>query len=69
MIIVPKRQACKINCQTMRIGNVDVMSKSSVRNLGVSFDSEMTMSPNINATCRAAYYHIRKTYLLRLAFE
>ena len=65
MIIVPKRQACKINCQTMRIGNVDVIAKSSVRNLGVSFDSEMTMSSNINATCRAAYYHIRNISSIR----
>ena len=38
---------------------------SNVRNLGVQFDSTMSMSSHINATCRSVYYHIRNISRIR----
>lgn len=32
----------------------------TARNLGVEFDSELTLSAQVNAVCRSSYYHLRQ---------
>ena len=65
MIIVSRQQASKIQSHSLRIGNIDVKAVSNVRNLGVQFDSEMSMAAHINATCRAVYFQIRNISSIR----
>ena len=37
----------------------------SIRNLGVRLESDLTMLPHINDTCRSGYYHLRRINKIR----
>ena len=43
----------------IHIGDADVPFVSSVKNLGVTLDSNLSMSQHISNTCKAAYIQIR----------
>ena len=43
---------------TVRVGNTDITSVNSVKNLGVIFDSAMNMEQHLNSLCRSGYYHL-----------
>ena len=49
----------------MHIGNSVINAKPSVRNLGVQFDSEMSMSAHVNLTCRNLFFQIRNINSVR----
>jgi hypothetical protein len=58
----------------IHIGDVTVKPSTSVRNIGVQFDSSMCMEEHIIKTCQAANYHIRnigrvRKYLTQEATE
>jgi hypothetical protein len=40
------------------VGDVPIIPSKNVRNLGIIFDSRLTMEPQINSMCRRAYYHL-----------
>ena len=65
IVVASQRQCSKIQCNSIQIGDVEVQAVSNVRNLGVQFDSTMSMSSHINATCRSVYYHIRNISSIR----
>ena len=46
-------------------GNVVHVSKVPVRNLGVLFDSNLSMDPHVSSVVRAASYHLRNIGLVR----
>ena len=56
LIIASRHQMSKIQCHSLHIGNSVINAKPSVRNLGVQFDSEMSMSAHVNLTCRENQY-------------
>ena len=43
----------------LSIGGSCVSPSSSVRNLGVLLDSELSMQPQISSVCKSAYFHLR----------
>ena len=50
----------------IHIGDADVPFVSSVKNLGVTLDSNLSMSQHISNTCKAAYIQIRHISSIRL---
>ena len=44
---------------------IPVLMQSNVRNLGVQFDSEMSMSAHVNLTCRNLFFQIRNINSVR----
>ena len=52
LIIASRNQMSKIHCHSLNIGNSLINAKPCVRNLGVQFDSEMSMSAHVHLTCR-----------------
>ena len=50
----------------IHIGDADVPFISSVKNLGVNLDSNLSMSQHINNTCKAAYIQIRQISSIHL---
>ena len=65
LIIASRNQMSKIRCHSLHIGNSLVNAKPSVRNLGVQFDSEMSMSAHVNLTCRNLFFQIRNINSVR----
>ena len=55
----------KIQCHSLHIGHSVINAKPSVRNLGVQFDSEMSMSAHVNLTCRNLFFQIRNINSVR----
>ena len=45
------------------VGDTTRIPSSSVRNLGVVFDSSLNMTSHISTICRTAYMHLHNTYL------
>ena len=44
----------------IQIGNVEIDTTPSARNLGSFFDNALTLEPHINTVCKSAYFHIQQ---------
>ena len=53
----------------IHIGYTDVPFVSSVKNLGVTLDSNLSMSQHINNTCKTAYVQIRHISSIRHTYK
>ena len=42
-----------------------IESSATVKNIGVTFDSVMSMEPQVNAVCKSAFYHLRNLSRIR----
>ena len=66
MIILPNRMSAHSPLSSViRIEDADVPFVSSVKNLGVTLDSNLSMSQHISNTCKAAYIQIRHISSIR----
>ena len=45
--------------KVLGVGDTDITSVSSVKNLGVMFDSAMNMEKHVKNICRSAYFQLR----------
>ena len=57
-------QCSKIDAK-LSIGGVTIEPTGSARNIGVLFDSTLSMSGHINNTCRTAFFHLRNISKIR----
>ena len=60
----PHHQKC-LNHLTLTINNTTITPSPTVRNLGVTFDSTMSMTPHVNNTCKSINYHLRNISKIR----
>lgn len=65
MIIGTRQQLSKISPCHLTVGNTNVTSVNSARNLGTWFDCNLNLQEHINKTCRAAYYHMHNIRHIR----
>ena len=65
LILGKKAHRSKINTESVLIGETSVHPNQQARNLGVIFDSEMKLDRHVQATVRAAYFHLRKIASIR----
>ena len=66
MIILSNRMSVHSPLPSViHIGDADVPFVSSVKNLGVTLDSNLSMSQHISNTCKAAYIQIRHISSIR----
>ena len=64
----------KIKVPSIKIGDVTISALESCRNLGIIFDSTMSMSAHISSVCKSVRYYLRnlgiiRKYLTRSATE
>ncbi len=55
----------KLNFDSITVGNDVIHVSDCATNLGVTFDSGMTMQPHINTICKSGYYHLRNISRIR----
>ena len=55
----------EVHIDNIQIGDVDIKPSSSARNLGVIFDSHLTMDIHVRKVCSTAYYHLRNISSIR----
>ena len=49
----------------IKVGNTNIHPTMSVKNLGVTLDTKMTMHPHVNHIVRTAYFHLRSISRIR----
>ena len=59
ILLGSRQQLSKVDRLEVEIGSTKVKSRDDVRNLGVIFDSNVTMENQVNNICKISYYHIR----------
>ena len=65
MITGTKQQLSKIDFDSVFINDIEVKLSKQVRNLGVIFDSELTMAPQVTSLCRASFLQLRDLRAIR----
>ena len=66
MLVTSPRLHNKLSLpQSMLVGDAVVKFTSSVKNLGVTLDSHLTMSEHVHNVCRAAYIQVRQISSIR----
>ena len=58
LMIGTKQQLAKIDVNNIAVGQSEIVPKSVVKNLGVWFDSTLSMNTHINKACSAAFYYL-----------
>ena len=58
VVINSKPQLAKVQLNDIRIGQCEITPTLSVRNLGVWFDSTLSVNSHINKTCSLAFYYL-----------
>ncbi len=59
LLLIGSRYFALIPCSHIQIGNEQVPTSVSVQNLGVIFDSGITLEAHIKSVVSAAFYHIK----------
>lgn len=58
LLIGTKQQLLKVKIDHVKVGSANIASSSHAKNLGVWFDSNLSMSVHITKVCSAAFYHL-----------
>ena len=65
LIIGNRQQRIKLTSSTLRFSDTDLDPVPSARNLGVIFDSEMSLESHVSKVCQISYLHIRQIRKVR----
>ena len=65
LIIGSRQQLEKVRIDMLSVGNVDIFSVSSAKNLGTIVDSNMSLTPHINQIAKAAFYQLHNIRRIR----
>ncbi len=65
LIIRPKTSACNNLEHCLTLDGCSVNSSSSVRNLGVIFDNNLSFDSHVSSICKTAFYHLKNISKLR----
>jgi hypothetical protein len=60
-----QQQVAKLQDITLDIDGVSITPKSEVRNLGVIFDTDLSMKPHCKAVCKSANYNLHNISVVR----
>jgi hypothetical protein len=60
LIIGTKQQLSKVQIEEIKVGQSCIKPVNSARNLGVIFDSNMSMVPHVNQVCKKGYYQLMR---------
>ena len=58
ILIGTRQQLAKVNIDYVKVGDANLSPYSPVKNLGVWFDSKLSMEQYITKRCSAAFYHL-----------
>ena len=65
LIVGSKQQLERVNIPFIHVGEDQITPVTSVRNLGVIFDSNLKMDMHITKACQNAYYHLHNIRRIR----
>jgi len=69
LIVISLKFRPKPAISYVSVGDEQILSKSSARNLGVTFDECCNMVEHVKMTCKTSYYHLRNISKIRYLTE
>ena len=63
LIVISSKFRPKPAIPCVSVGDEQVLSKSSARNLGVTFDERCNMEEHVKKICKTSYYHLWNIFL------
>jgi hypothetical protein len=69
LLVGSKQQRAKLISSSLVFKENILSPSSTVRNLGVTFDSDMTLSKHISSVCRSSYHVIRQIRQIRSSLD
>ena len=69
LIIGTPQQRCKLQAPTISFQNTPILPSPSARNLGVIFDSDLSLTKHISSICQASYLQIRQLKQIRSVLD
>ena len=58
LVISSKPVSKKMSCPSLWVGDQQVLPSVSARNIGVVFDSHLSLEVHVKAVCKSSYIHI-----------
>ena len=65
LIAGTERQCSKVIIDSLNVVGIDIKPRTSVRNLGVIIDQDLSLKEQVNAICRSCYGHLRSIIQIR----
>jgi len=65
LILGTHRQLKKLSPATLHIGESEIQTTDSARNIGAIFDANMNMVKHVDTVCKSAWYHLRRIGSIR----
>uniref|UniRef100_A0A3P9HQ40 Reverse transcriptase domain-containing protein n=1 Tax=Oryzias latipes TaxID=8090 RepID=A0A3P9HQ40_ORYLA len=65
IILGPKNLRDTLSAQIVSLDGIRIASNSTVRNLGVLFDQDLSFKAHISQACRTAFFHLRNIAKIR----
>ena len=50
---------------SMNINDIEILSSSKIKNLGVAFDENLSMTEHVNTICKSVTFQLRKISSIR----
>ena len=69
LILGTKQQRAKLLSPSLTFNNSTIYPSNSTRNLGVTFDSELSFSQHISEICKSSYFIIRQLRQIRSSLD
>ncbi len=65
LLVGRNAQVKKVSIDSFRIGESIIPKSDTATNLGVHWDSELSLKKQVEKTCKSAFYHLRNIYRIR----
>ena len=69
LLIGTSQQRHKVTSNSISFCDTTIHSSSSVRNLGVNFDSDLTLTNHISSVCKSAFFGIKQLRQVRSSLD
>ena len=60
ILIGTKKQLEKVSSMKIKVGKSNIPPSKQARNIGVIFDSNLSMIPHVNQICKIGYHQLKK---------
>ena len=65
LVVLNARHRPTSSITTVSVCDESIESSATVKNIGITFDSVMSMEPQVNSVCKSAFYHLRNLSRIR----
>ncbi len=65
LLVGRNAQIKKVSIDSFQVGDTIILKSETATNLGVTWDTELSLKKQVENTCKSAFYHLRNIYRIR----